>query len=334
LVPRSSGLRIVETFEYLRPLEDPPFDLFQSLMRFWRTAPVYLRFAAVSACLILLFWAYVPGGGLARLIASRWDQVQAGIQDRAAVELSEDFQGDMAGWQGDGDWTRTWQKSNAGFVRPGRLALYQPSMQMREYQVEFLMQIEKTAMGWAFRATDPENYYATKITMVKPGPLPVLSLVRYPVIGGRAGPRVEVPIRVLMHNNTPYRVQLTVSGDGFSTAIEGQLVDFWRDDSLKAGGFGFFGDTGESARVYWMRLSHQNDFIGRVCAYLRPAPVQVRSSSDPNESKETIRESSLESGRGAPAGSARSPLRAPWSFARAGQSRFSAPGRQAGGGSG
>jgi hypothetical protein len=279
VVPSSTGLRIVETFEYQKPLEEPPFDLWQSLMRFWRTTPVSVRFSVASACLMLLFWVYVPGGRAARLIASRWDQIQAGIQDRAAIELSEDFRGDMAEWEGDGDWTRTWQKSSAGFVRPGRLALYQPSMQMQEYRVEFLMQIEKTAVGWAYRATDRENYYATKITIVKPGPLPALSLVRYPVIGGREGPRVEVPIRVLMHNNTPYRVQLTVSGDGFSTAIEGQLVDFWRDDRLKIGGFGFFGDTGESARVYWMKLSHQNDFIGRVCAYFRPAPVHVRSAN-------------------------------------------------------
>ncbi|MFB3777447.1 MAG: hypothetical protein ACE141_07535 [Bryobacteraceae bacterium] len=276
LVPRTSGLRIVETFEYLRPMEAPAFGLLQRLVQLWTAAPVYLRYAAVSACLILLFWAYVPQGGIAQLVASRWSRIEEGIGRRAAVELSEDFQGGMETWEGAGDWPRTWQISKAGYVRPGKLALYQPSMQMREYHVEFLMQVEKKAMSWAYRATDQENYYASKITIVRPGPLPVLSLVRYPVIGGREGPRVEIPIRVLMHNNTPYRVQLNVSSGGFSTSIEGQLVDFWRDDSLKVGGFGFFSDTGESARVYWMRLNHQDDFIGRVCAYFNPAPVNRR----------------------------------------------------------
>jgi len=215
------------------------------------------------------------------MVASRWGRIEEGIGQRAAVELSEDFQGGMETWEGTGNWPRTWQISKAGYVRPGRLALYQPSMRMREYQVEFLMQVEKKAVSWAYRAADPENYYASKITIVKPGPLPVLSLIRYPVIGGRAGPKVEIPIRVLMHNNTPYRVQLTVSSGGFSTAIEGQLVDFWRDESLKVGGFGFFSDTGESARVYWMRLNHQNDFIGRVCAYFDPAPVDRRRTYRP-----------------------------------------------------
>ena len=276
-VPRSSNLRIVETFEYLRPLERAPMDLFQDLMRLWRTAPVYLRFATVSACVILLMWAVVPGREVAGLVASRWGRVQQQIEQRAAVEVTEDFRDDMSQWAGSGDWAQSWRISRAGYARPGRLALYQPSMQMRDYHVEFLMQIEKQAVGFAYRATDRENFYATKITLAKPGPLPVLSLVRYPVIGGREGPKVEVPIRVLLHNNTPYRVQLTVNGKGFSTSIEGQLVDFWTDDRLQAGGFGFFSDTGESARVYWMKLSHQNDFIGRVCAYIRqPAAIPRR----------------------------------------------------------
>ncbi|HSW50387.1 MAG TPA: hypothetical protein VLH09_09445 [Bryobacteraceae bacterium] len=281
LVPRTSGLRIVETFEYLRPMEAPAFGLFQRLVQLWTTAPVYLRYAAVSACLILLFWAYVPRGGLAQLAASRWSRIEEGIGQRAAVELTEDFQGGMETWDGAGNWPRTWQISKAGYVRPGKLALYQPSMRMREYHVEFLMQVEKKAVSWAYRAADQDNYYASKITIVKPGPLPILSLVRYPVIGGREGPRVEIPIRVLMHNNTPYRVQLTVNSGGFATSIEGQLVDFWRDDSLKVGGFGFFSDTGESARVYWMKLNHQDDFIGRVCAYLNPAPVNRRRTYRP-----------------------------------------------------
>jgi hypothetical protein len=180
----------------------------------------------------------------------------------------------MQDWKGQAGWDRSWRVEEAGYVRPGRLALYQPSMQMESYRMEFLVQIEKQAVGWVYRAADHENYYAAKITIVKPGPLPLLSLVRYPVIGGKEGPRVEIPIRVLMHNDTPYRVQLTVNGMDFSTSIEGQLVDFWRDERLKIGGVGFFSDTGEMARLYWMKLSRQDDFVGRVCAYFYQNPIQ------------------------------------------------------------
>ncbi len=281
VIPKESGLRIEETFEYLRPLEDPSFDLLHSLLRLWNAAPVYLRFATASACLMLLLWASTPGGGVNTVIARRLTGIEESIQNRATVEFSEDFQDGMQNWKGKPGWERNWRVEQAGYVHPGHLALYQPSMQMESYRMEFLVKIEKQAVGWVYRATDQENYYAAKITIVKPGPLPVLSLVRYPVIGGKEGPRVEIPIRVLMHNNTPYRVELTVNGTDFSTSIEGQLVDFWRDDRLKRGGVGFFSDSGEMASLYWMKVAQQDDFVGRVCAYFYPNPEQGRSVKQP-----------------------------------------------------
>jgi len=118
-------------------------------------------------------------------------------------------------------------------------------MTMQDYQVEFLAQIEKKSIGWVYRAADKGNFYASKLTVVKPGPLPSVALIRYPVIDGKMGPAVEIPLRVLMHNDMPYRVQITVNGRDFTTSIEGQLVDYWRDDRLKTGGVGFFSDAGE-----------------------------------------------------------------------------------------
>jgi hypothetical protein len=277
-IPASSGLRIVETFEYLRPLEREPFDAWANLVQLWRRTPGFARFATAAACLMLLLWSFAPGVGLLNVVASRMGGVREGIGKRAAVELSEDFRGGMADWSGSGNWAETWRLSKAGYVKPGRLALYQPSMNMREYNVEFLMQIEEKALGFAYRAVDPQNYYAAKIVVQKPGPLPELSLVRYPVLGGRPGNRVEVPIRLVAHSNTPFRVRLSVSGNGYSTSIEGQLVDFWTDDKLTTGGFGLFTDAGESARVYWMKLSHQTDFIGRMCAYFYTADVDRRNT--------------------------------------------------------
>jgi hypothetical protein len=218
---------------------------------------------------MLLLWASLPRAGIGNLLESRWSRIQADIRQRAAIELSEDFQG---------DWTRNWRIEKAGYARLGRLALYEPSMQMRDYRVEILVQIEKEAAGWVYRVSDRKNYYAAKIRIVKPGPLPVLSLVRYPVTGGREGPRAAIPIRVPVQSARPYRVQLTVKGQDFSTSIEGQLVDFWHDDVHQSGGFGLFSDKSERARVYWMKLSHQDDFIGRVCAYFDPLPVDERSA--------------------------------------------------------
>jgi hypothetical protein len=72
----------------------------------------------------------------------------------------------------------------------------------------------------------------------------------------------------MMHNNEPYHVAVDVRGNRVVTSIEGQEVDSWTDDSIKAGGVGFFSDVGESARLYWMRVSKNQDWLGRVCAYL------------------------------------------------------------------
>jgi len=276
-VPSGNELSIVETFEYVRPLSEPPFDLVQRLLRLWRVCPACVRYASAAACLILLLWLSSPAGGVTNVVAAQWGKFQEGVQNRAAVELAEDFRHGLASWTAGDEGTKGWRIERAGYVKPGKLALYEPSLQMQDYRMEFLFQIEKQAIGWVYRAADHENYYATKITIVKPGPLPLLALVRYPVIGGKEGPRVEAPIRVLMHNNVPYRVQMSVNGRNYSTSIEGQLVDFWSDDRLKAGGVGFFGDSGESARVYWMKLSRNDDFIGRVCAYFYPNPLQAMS---------------------------------------------------------
>jgi len=279
-LPRSSSLRIVETFEYLRPMEEPGFDWLNNLVTLWRRTPAYVQYAAVAACLMLMLWGYSPASGLSRIAASSLGGIREGIENRAAVELSENFQDGMTGWEGADNWAQSWRVTNAGYARPGRLALYQPSMKMQDYRLEFFAQIEQGAVSWVYRAADPENYYAAKIAVVKPGPLPLMALVRYPVVGGKEGPRVEIPIRVMMHNNEPYRVQLTVKGSDFTAFIEGQLVDFWRDDRLKTGGVGFFSDTGDRARLYWMNVSHQDDFVGRVCAYFNPNPMQ-----DPSQGK-------------------------------------------------
>ena len=280
VMPLTSPLRIVETFHYLRPLVTPGVEPLLALLNLWRSVPFYLRFATAAACLMLLVWMTAPSGAVSGLLASRWGAVRQGIQSRAAVELSEDFRTGLTDWEGTGDrWDQSWSYSPAGYIRPGRLALYQPSLQMRDYRVEFLVQIDRKSVDWVYRAADHLNYYAAKLTIVKPGPLPSLSLVRYPVIGGTQGDRVEIPIRLFIHNNTPYRVQLSVQGNGYTTSIEGQIVDFWRDDRLQMGGFGFFSETGERARVYWMKLSHQDDFIGLVCAYFYENPIYHRRRS-------------------------------------------------------
>jgi hypothetical protein len=195
--------------------------------------------------------------------------VRSAISKRAAVELGDTFHADMESWNAaPKSWAPGWSRHPDGYVRTGPLALYRPSAVYSNYRLEFFAQIESKSMGWVVRARDPQNYYAMKFTVVEPGLRPIIAMVHYPVVGGKKGHKVEVPLSVMVHNDTAYHVAVEVSGNRVITSIEGQEVDRWTDDTLASGGVGFFSEPGERARLYWMKLAANDDLLGRICAYL------------------------------------------------------------------
>jgi hypothetical protein len=195
-------------------------------------------------------------------------KVRRAIQSRAAAELSETFRGMEAWGAAATSLPAGWVRNSDGYIRTGQLALYHPSMNFTDYHLEFFGQIEKKSIGWAVRASDQNNYYGMKFTVIEPGLRPILAVVHYPVVDGKRGERVETPLSVMIHNRTPYHVAVDVKGNRITTSIEGEEVDSWTDDTLKAGGVGFFSDAGESARLYWMKITKNQDWLGRVCVYL------------------------------------------------------------------
>jgi hypothetical protein len=196
-------------------------------------------------------------------------RVRQALASRATLELANDFHSGKSFWDGTkAGWGGGWQRHPDGFVRPGALALFSPTLHLTDYRMEFMAQIESKSVGWVFRAHDVGNYYAMKLHVLEPGLRPVMSVVRYPVVNGKRGRRVEIPLPVMMHNNTPYRVAVEVRGNQFVASVEGETVDTWTDDALKTGGVGFFSDTGERARLYWMKVTNNDDLLGHLCAYL------------------------------------------------------------------
>jgi hypothetical protein len=195
--------------------------------------------------------------------------VRTAVAQRAAAEFHETFRGDTKSWENASSGSPAkWERHPRGYVKPGPLALFQPSLGFTDYRFEFLGQIENQSMGWVVRAQDRKNYYATKVKVVKPGLRPIIAIEHYAVVAGKPGHRVEMPLNVMVHNDVPYRVAVVVKGNHLVTSIEDQEVDTWTDDSLPEGGVGFFGEAGESARLYWMRLTRNQDVWGRVCAYI------------------------------------------------------------------
>lgn len=187
----------------------------------------------------------------------------------ATTHYSESFDHGMAAWGvRSREWAPGWSHSPDGYVHPGQLALYQPSLGFADYRMEFFGLIENKSMSWVLRAKDSRNYYVMRINLVKGGLRPLLSMVHYPVVNGRAGQPVNLPLSIMVHNDTPYHVAVEVHGNRYTASIEGEEIDSWTDDSLPAGGVGFFAEPGARARVYWLKVSSHNDWVGWFCEHI------------------------------------------------------------------
>jgi hypothetical protein len=285
-------------FSALSELAGANLDLsWKALGRRWSEAPNDLRMIALAVPLVigLIWFSTTPKakdiekgrlGSVAPSATGLLDDIvpkgmltgmRENIQKRAAVELGDDFRQGLGDWSGKGDWARGWSYDAAGFIRPRQMALYTPSLALENYRFEFLGQIERKALTWVFRAADLKNYYAARLEVTRGGPLPTVELVRWAVINGRAGPRKAVPLPMQVYADTLFRVKVDVSGTDFVTTVQGQIVDVFSDDRIARGGVGFYSESSEDARLRWIEVSHQYDFLGRLCAYLVPYNV-----SNPN----------------------------------------------------
>jgi hypothetical protein len=197
------------------------------------------------------------------------------VRSSAPVTLHHDFTTGLAEWttvsmRGSKlDDPKDWGKgaTRPEVVAPGSLRLWSKSTLLQNYQMEFQGQIERKSLSWAFRATDAANYYATKVMITKPGPLPNASLVRYVMMNGREWDRVQLPLPVTLERGESYRVRVTVQDDRFVTYLNGQVISSWTDKRLVRGGVGFFADEEDPEQVAWVSVSERDSFLGRMLAH-------------------------------------------------------------------
>ena len=271
-------------------------DSWRWLNAAWRGAPRDLKLISVllPVLLVVAVTGSVPKvpipqlapenlgqvqGQVQQVVIDHWKNLNQTISDRAAIEYADDFRSGLDAWESRSNLTRSWSYDVAGFVRPGPLAIFKPTVDLSDYRFEFLGQIDQKAIGWAFRAEDLNNYYAMKLVVVKPGPLPLVRIVRYAVINGKEGPHVDKPLPLSVRTDMLYRIQVNARGSDFTIMAQGQVVDFWSDDRLRRGGVGFFCNRGERARLSWVEVSHQYDALGRLCAYLAPYGIEGRNGN-------------------------------------------------------
>jgi hypothetical protein len=208
------------------------------------------------------------------------DAVRETIAGRAAVQYTDNLRDGMEAWGASAkSYPAGWTRNADGYVHTGALALFNPTRTFTDYRLEFFGQIENQGIGWTVRAKDEKNFHAMKFTVIEAGLRPIIAMVHYNVIDGKAGRRLQIPLNVMVHNRQPIQVAVNVKGSRFVTSIDGEEVDSFSDDSLPAGGVGFFTEAGEKARLYWVKVSKNDDWLGHVCAFLSG----VNGSSDTAE---------------------------------------------------
>jgi hypothetical protein len=204
------------------------------------------------------------------------DSVSEVIRSRAPITLHQDFGTTLSSWSG---WTAAsmprvddprkervddprWASATAPVLR-----IWKRSTALQNYQMEFSGEIEKKSLSWAFRAINEKNYYATKILITKPGPLPNAGLVRYAMVEGHESDRVQLPLPLTLERGSHYRVRVSVQDDHFITFLNGQVISSWSDKRLLRGGVGFFQDSEDPQKVSWINLSERDSFMGRMLAH-------------------------------------------------------------------
>ena len=162
--------------------------------------------------------------------------------------VHEDFGAGLTNWLCTTD---DWRQDIAG-VRTGSLALLRPSLNMSDYELEFLGKIENRSLGFVFRAANTNNYQAVQIALDAAGGV---HLARYAVLGGEHSQPAIAPLDLAVAKNASCRVKLSVCGSDFKLFVNDKPAFDWTDDRLPEGGVGFFSDGEDRARLYWVKVT-------------------------------------------------------------------------------
>jgi hypothetical protein len=195
-----------------------------------------------------------------------WENLRLQVSKRAQVDLLDDFSAGLDAWKGPG--METWSYDDNGFVHPGAMALFGPTMNLANYDLDALVQVEAKGVGLVFRAVSQHTYQVARLETEGSGPMRSLAVSRYTMIAGQPSRTIMTRYPERFPSDTLYRVHLEVRDDNFSLYIQGKLMDSWTDSRLQWGGVGLFCSPGGRARVAWIRTSSHTDSLGRMCSLL------------------------------------------------------------------
>jgi hypothetical protein len=165
-----------------------------------------------------------------------------------AVKHEEHFDAGWDNWIGG---VADWKVDIAG-VRTGSLALFLPTLELSDYDLEFLARIDTRTVNWVVRAAGRDTYLQCTLTAIEGGQV---EFSRALVKSGTAETPVISSQRAAGKPRTAMTVRMSVAGPVFSVSVDGKTIDSWVDDRLATGGVGFMGAADDRARIYWVRVS-------------------------------------------------------------------------------
>ncbi|HUS05273.1 MAG TPA: hypothetical protein VMZ52_03200 [Bryobacteraceae bacterium] len=229
------------------PATAPSFSMGPVNEGFWAGAS-----GKMKACILATAAAIVFAGGAYMLQSG--PSTSAANTPVTSTSLADGVPGVALG---GGGWATNWGQDEPS-NKNRQIQIYRPSMSITDYRIQLHGKIEKKAIGWIFRASNPKNYYVMKLEVVKPGLSPIIALVKYPVINGKEQTHTQVmlPSDLPLKMDTAYNIRTEVIGNKFTTYVQDKLVDYWTDDAIKLGGAGLYSEKGERAQIKTAQIAY------------------------------------------------------------------------------
>jgi hypothetical protein len=164
------------------------------------------------------------------------------------VRFEENFDSGWTNWDGG---VADWKVDVAG-VRTGSLALFLPTMELTDYDLEFLARIDTRSITWLVRASSASTYMRCRLTLVEGSQL---EFSRAVVRDGAADAPQVSAMRLPLKPRSSFTVKMSVTGPVFSISVDGKIAESWVDDRLPSGGIGFAGSSEDRTRLYWVRVT-------------------------------------------------------------------------------
>jgi hypothetical protein len=210
-----------------------------------------------KGCPVVPFQAVIAGGATAPpppMPASLGEisdapQTKSALKpELVAVHFEEHFEGGWDNWVGGVD---DWKVDVAG-VRTGSMALFMPTLDLADYELEFFARIDAKTINWVIRASGEDQHVRCMLTALEGNQL---EFSRTIVMGGAVESPVVSATRVPGKKRSALTIRTTVSGSTFTVAVDGTTVDTWTEKRLPSGGVGFLGAADDRARLYWVKVS-------------------------------------------------------------------------------